>query len=144
MNEQIYADLKNALGAFGTQFTTALEKAGAATEVGYNIVKQRVIAESVIGVIFGSVILLLLIWLIIFSIRKVIEYSKVLKDPNNGLNFEKEYDTKENRDGYQIFIILLIVFLFTTIGLSMPSIINLISPDYATIERIVNLAKSVK
>ena len=121
MNEQIYTDLKNALGAFGTQFTTALEKAGAATELGYNIVKQRVIAESVITLISTIIFIAILHFL-----------------------YENVNEIYKNEICEVLFGALVLFFVVIYPFFVFNAVANLLSPDYATIERIVSLAKSVK
>lgn len=135
MNEQIYNDLKNALSVFGTQFSQALEKAGAATEVGYNIVKHRVIIESIMNLIYGVILSFFCVFVIYF-------FSIVESIPAE--EYKKKYHKKIVTILSPIIFVSYFILLLGNFALIGTSLRDLFSPDYATIKRIVQLAKISK
>lgn len=103
---------------------------GPAGEHAYNLIKARVIAEAIIGVAFwGGILLLVVITTII-----LIKWFK-------GHSFY--YNTDKEIAGTLITIAPILLSILMLTGL-LESVVNLLSPDYATIERILNLVTGTR
>jgi ABC-type Fe3+ transport system permease subunit len=140
MNEQQYTDLKNAINAIGGKAQQAFEKAGTATQIGYEIVKSRIIAESIVTIIVTVIACIILI-LIFFYFKK--ERNKFNEEHKENA-YASWFNEGMNEAAVTIWFVFFAATLFVLLPMSFFACINLMSPDYAAITKIIDIYKSIK
>lgn len=119
-------------------FKDIIAQLGPAGEQAYRIVYTRVMAESIISVITGVLSLLIAIGITVWCMRRITQ----IRTFNKGTPYS--YEQKDAFPYFMTSMIFLAMGIIIFLILVPYNIINLISLDYATIERILNLAGAAR
>jgi hypothetical protein len=126
MQDQIYNDLKNSIITASQKLEGLAPEIISAGKQGYEIVKTRVLVESIIGCVITSILLIIL----------AIVFNNILTGINSA-------DSDINDKAYAVVVLIVFTSLFGLILLLilLSNLINMFSTDYVAFERIINASK---